>query len=156
MEFKLNFELNRKRITISGIAGLLILFAVFSLPNLLAASLDQRQAERWIRQYLKKQVSDYYMSDVAKSSMRLPDRAMAERWESDINNIDSINFSSLEIKHFLVAPPTATSRIYVARVVLQDPDGNEEIRYFSLSAENRFFDFFWVNEHSRWMWTFSF
>jgi phage-related protein len=150
-----NIILNRKAVAASGITGLVLLFAIFSLPNLLAASLGPKQAEKWIRQYLKQHTMGSNMEQLKAAGLNTPDEQIAKRWQADLNHIDQMEFISIEIRHFLVAPPTSSTRIFMVKAVIRDSDKNENIRYFSLSASNRFFDFFWVNEHSKWKWFLS-
>jgi hypothetical protein len=150
-----NIILSRRKIIATGIAGLVLLFAVFSLPNLLAASLKPQQAEKWIRHYLKQNAMGKNMQDLKAAGQNSPDLRTASKWEKDLNRIEQMEFISIEIRHFLVAPPTSSTRIYLVKTVIRDSDKNEKTRYFSLSARNRFFDFFWVNEHSKWKWFFS-
>lgn len=156
MKFYFNLTITPKGIAITGVGVLLLLIALFSLPNLLAESLEPGRAEQWIRSYLKKGAGIQHREALAATGKNVPDRAMAEQWQADYQRIDQTEFLSVEVKHFLVAPPGASSRIFVARVVLKEPDADPQTRYFSLSAENNLFDFFWVNEHGRLMWTFAF
>lgn len=104
---------------------------------------------------MKKERASLLMARLEGEGMRLPDRQEAEQLETDLKKLKTIPFKSIEIKHFLFAPPTSATRIFTAKVVLDDGNNNSP-RYFSLSAENNIFDFFWVNEQSRWMWYFSF
>jgi hypothetical protein len=151
----LNIILNRKILVISSFISLIILIVIFSLPNLLAASLEPKQAEDWIRIYLKKKVSAEYVEQVKNSGLNLPSTELAERWQNDIKNIEDMDFESLEIRHFLIAPPTSSTRIYVVKAIIMGLNDKKHTRYFSLTARNRYFDFFWVSEHSKWMWLFS-
>jgi len=149
-------RLSRRGITAVGVAGILLLIAVFSLPNLLAARLDKKTAEKWIRQYLVKQAVQRNSDKLIEQGSTVPDFNTSLNWEKEIQQIQKMEFDSLEIKHFLVAPPTSSKRIYMTRVVMRDSEDVIRTRYFSLSAQNRFFDFFWVNEQSAWMWYLSF
>ena len=82
--------------------------------------------------------------------------AAGQRLKNDLQKIDHIPFVSLEIGHLIFVPTFITSsRVYVAKAVFRDEDGAERTRYFSLTARNNFFDFFWVNEHSRLIWWFT-
>ena len=146
---------NRKKVTAAGIAGLVLLFAIFSLPNLLAPSLEPEQAEKWIRHYLKQHAMGRHMEQLKAAGLNTPNAEIAKLWQADLNRIEQMEFISLEIRHFLISPPTSSTRIFMVKAVIRDLDKNENIRYFSLSARNRFFDFFWVNEHSKWKWFFS-
>jgi len=149
-------RLSRRGITAVGVAGILLLIAVFSLPNLLAGRLDKKTAEKWIRQYLVKQAVQRNSDKLIEQGSTVPDFNTSLNWEKEIQQIQKMEFDSLEIKHFLVAPPTSSKRIYMTRVVMRDSEDVIRTRYFSLSAQNRFFDFFWVNEQSAWMWYLSF
>lgn len=155
MKIGTGIVISRKGFIASGIAGLILLFAVFTLPNLLAPSLQPKQAEKWIRQYLKQYAMGKNIEQLKAGGQTSPDLKTSLKWERDLNRIDRMEFISLEIRHFLVAPPTSSTRIFMVKTVIRDSDKNENIRYFSLSARNRFFDFFWVNEHSKWKWFFS-
>lgn len=148
--------INSRIIIVISLSGLIMFFVIFSLPNLLVASLEPDQAEKWIRHYLKKRLSYAYLDQLRNSGLSLPGRELAEQWGNDLRSADIIVFESLEIRHFLLAPPTASTRIYMVKVVLKGSNDERNTRYFSLTAKNRFFDFFWVNEHSKWMWKFSF
>jgi len=43
----------------------------------------------------------------------------------------------------------------MVKVDLNGSNDERNTRYLSLTAKNRSFDFFWVNEHSKWMWKYS-
>lgn len=72
----------------------------------------------------------------------MPDSNTSLKWEKEIQQIQEMEFDSLEIKHFLVAPPTSSKRIYMAKVVMRDSENVISTSYFSLSAQNWFFNFF--------------
>lgn len=156
MGIRLDILLNRKILVFSSLSGLVLFIALFSLPNLFAASLKPEQAERWIRHYLKMKLAQEYVEQVKKSGFNPPDAVLAEQWNKDIRKSENVVFESIEVSHFLIAPPTSSTRIYVVKTVIKGKDEQRKTRYFSLTSKNRFFDFFWVNEHSRWMWLFSF
>ncbi|MBT5632027.1 MAG: hypothetical protein HOJ13_04795 [Nitrospina sp.] len=124
------------------------------LPSLLAPVMSSVEAEKWIRQYLKKERASMQIESLSMQGRLLPDRQEAEKLEADLRKIETNPFRSIEVKHFLIAPPTSSSRIFLAKVVLDD-GSNDIVRYFSLSAKNNIFDFFWVNEQAQWMWYFS-
>jgi hypothetical protein len=155
MRFSLNIVSSRWKITFWGIAGVIVLLAIFSIPNLMAESLDPVRAEDWIRSYLKQQAMNRRMEDLRIEGISSPNAPLARKWKTDLVNVDRMQFVSLEIKHFLIAPPGSTTRIFVAKTVIRQAGKEDQTRYFSLSARNRAFDFFWVNEHSQWMWMFS-
>ncbi len=96
------------------------------------------------------------MQKLKAAGQSVPDYSTASKWEKELTDINQMEFVSIEIRHFLIAPPTSSTRIFMVKAVMRDADKNESTRYFSLSARNRFFDFFWVNEHSRWKWLLSF
>lgn len=156
MVLRFNLTITPKGIAITGMGALLLLMALFSLPNLLAESLEPARAEQWIRGYLKKEAGARHREALLAAGGTVPDRPMAEQWQAEYRRIDQTQFLSLEVKHFLVAPPGAISRIFVAKAVMQVPDADPQTRFFSLSAESNLFDFFWVNEQNRLMWAFSF
>ena len=86
-----------------------------------------------------------HMEQLKAAGLNTPDAKIAKRWQTDLNRIEQMEFISTEIRHFLVAPPTSSTRIFMVKAVIRDTNKNENIRYFSLSARNRFFDFFWLN-----------
>lgn len=45
--------------------------------------------------------------------MSVPDSMVAERWKNELHETESIAFKSLEIRHFLVALLTFSTRIYM-------------------------------------------
>ena len=156
VKFRLSMNRSRQTVIISGLAGLAIIILLFSIPFLFAASLDADQARHWILDYLKKEVALQHVQDLRSSGLSLPTQEMAERWKSEMDEISQIKFLSLDIKKFILVPSFITSsRMYTVRVDLQRPNRKKETRYFSLSARNNLFDFFWVTEQSRWMWFFS-
>ncbi|KMP10677.1 hypothetical protein UZ36_06930 [Candidatus Nitromaritima sp. SCGC AAA799-C22] len=136
--------------------GLIALTAILSIPYLLAPSLSPEAAKKWIRLYLRNQFMTGQKENLRIAEQNLPDRQKARTWETELRRLERIEFKSVEIKQFLMAPPSTSTRIYVARVVIGDSKGQDNARYFSLSARNNIFDFFWVNEHSKIMWWFSF
>lgn len=155
MRFDSTLNLNRKGLMASSLGGLILLFTIFSLPTLLAASLEPDQAEKGIRYYLKHDAMAEHLEQLKVAGLNSPNRKIAERWENDLKYIEQMEFISLEIRHFLFAPPTSSTRIFMVKAVLRDTENHERVCYFSLSARNRFFDFFWVNEHSKWKCFFS-
>lgn len=155
MTFQLNLKLNRRTITVSGIAGLIMLFCIFSLPSFFAASLDAGRAQKEIRHYLKWQMSFQRMRDLQAAGLSSPDAETAKAWQADFEYIDQLEFVSVRVGHFLFVPPFTSSRMFVVKVVLRDTKQQHQTRYFSLSARNKFFDVFWVAEQSRWMWVLS-
>ena len=154
MPFKFKIRSKSKVYIFSGFFGLVVLILIFILPTLFAPSLSPDEAEKWIRQYLKKEQTSLHMERLKTKGKSLPDRQEAEQLKADLIKLEAVPFKSIEIKSFLFAPPGSSTRIFIAKVVLDDGSSNVP-RYFSLSAENNFFNFFWVNEHSGWMWYFS-
>jgi hypothetical protein len=155
MTFRLDFRLDRRTITVTGSGGLLLLFCIFSLPSFFAASLDPQRAEKDIRQHLKWQLSSRYMADLRAAGLGSPDVETATRLKADYEYINRLEFASVQIRHFIFVPPFTSSRLFVVKAVLRDAKHREQIRYFSFSARNKFFDFFWVAEQSRFMWLLS-
>ncbi len=92
------------------------------------------------------------MDELRASGSTLPDAGTARRWKEDLERLDRIDLRSVEVRHFLLVPPFTISRMFVVKAVFQDGNGEKRTRCFSLSAESRFFDFFWVSEQASWVW----
>ncbi|NIW71820.1 hypothetical protein GWN15_23585 [candidate division KSB1 bacterium] len=138
----------------SGLLGLFMLAGLFYLPNLLAPSLSAKEAEKWIRRHLKEEITLSRIERFKESENGRKAKKEAENLQIELKKLETVPFKSVEVGHFLFPPPGSSTRIYVVKVVIGD--GSQGVpRFFSLSAENNMFDFFWVNEHSRWMWFFS-
>lgn len=156
VKFRLILGSSRQTVIVSGLAGLAAVILLFSIPFLFAAALDAERAKHWILYYLKKEAAQQHSRELQSSGLNLPTQEMAERWKAEMDEISQIEFLSLDIKKFIFVPTLITSsRMYAVRVDLQRPNRKSETRYFSLSAKNNLFDFFWVTEQSRWMWFFS-
>jgi len=135
---------------------LVVMLAILSIPSLFAASLDSGTAQKWVHRQLKANLATRLIEDMKAAGLQAPDRDMAERWDREFKQFERMEFVSVEVKHFIFVPTLITSsRMFVAKAVLRPENGKEVTRYFSLSAQNNFFDFFWVAEQSRWMWWFS-
>ncbi len=132
-----------------------MLVIIFSLPSFFAASLEPARAEKGIRQHLRQQLSSRYMTDLKAAGLSSPDFETATRWKAGYDDIDRLEFVSVQIKHFMLVPPFTSSRLFVVKAVIRDSQQRQQIRYFSFSARNKFFDFFWVAEQSRFMWILS-
>ncbi len=156
MTSRLELVFTRKAVAFSGVAALALIAALAVLPNLMAESLEPERAAQWIRHHLKQLASAQQMAALAAEQRATPNRADAKRWREALLAADHTEFVAVEVKHFLVAPPGSSRRIFVARVITQEGGKTLRTRYFSLSAENNAFDFFWVREQSRWMWLLSF
>ena len=120
MRFDSTLNLNRKGLMASSLGGLILLFTIFSLPTLLAASLEPDQAEKGIRYYLKHDAMAEHLEQLKVAGLNSPNRKIAERWENDLKYIEQMEFISLEIRHFLFAPPTSSTRIFMVKAVLRD------------------------------------
>lgn len=156
MRFRLNVGSGRRTLVFSGVGGLGLLLALFIVPALLAPSLDAMRAEEGIRTYLVRQQTQRQLAELRARGLRVPTVAMAERWQAQMQRIRQTEFESIEVRHFLFAPPTSTTRIFVVKMLCREGGKRQSTRYFTLSAENRFFDFFWVSERSRLFWLFAF
>jgi hypothetical protein len=156
MTFSFNIKLNGKTVTIGGIAGLLLLSALLYFPSLLAISLDSELAQKEIRHHLKWKLGIRHMEEVQSAGLKSPDIEMAKRWQEQLASVDQLEFVAVEIKHLLFVPFFTTDRIFMVKIVSRDKNQQEQTRYFSLSARNKFFDFFWVAEQSRLLWMLSF
>ena len=156
VRFRLNVDAGRRTLVFGGVGGLALLLALFIGPALLAASLDPARAEKAIRTYLERQQRQHQLAELRANGLTVPTRGMAERWQGEMRRLEETTFVSTEVKHFLFAPPTSATRIFVVKALLRDGGGGERTHYFTLSAENRFFNVFWVNETSRTLWLFAF
>jgi hypothetical protein len=158
MGLRFEIEIVRKRAVIGGLGALILLICLLVLPRLFAAPLDDKRAEAEIRSFLKRQATLQNMAGLRAAGRSTPEAGAARRWQSELERLERTEFVSIEIKHLLFVPPFTSSRFYVARATLRDPRDPErvdEVRFFSLSADNHFFDFFWVSEQSRLMWLLS-
>lgn len=147
--------IGRGKIVFMGLGGFILISALLSLPTFFAETLDAERAEEWIRKYLKKEVTNRFTHVLKNDGSNPSDVEAAQRLKDDMDRIDQTVFISVKVNRFLFTPPFTTRRMFVVKAVLRSSEGTEETRFFTLSAENRFFDFFWVNEYSRWMWFFS-
>jgi hypothetical protein len=104
---------------------------------------------------MKQKLMSEHMEYLKTAGLRTPNAEVAERWKAQLQQIEQVELISMKIRHFLVAPPFSSTRIFVVKTVIHNTEKQQQPRYFSLSARNRFFNFFWVNEHSKWIWLFS-
>lgn len=128
---------------------------IFSLPSFFAASLEPARAEKEIRHYLRSQLSSRFIREIQKAGLSSPDFEMSARLQAGYKYIDQLKFVSVEVDHFLFVPPFTSHRLFVVKAVICDASQREQTRYFSFSARNKFFDFFWVTEQSRFIWMLS-
>jgi hypothetical protein len=138
-----------------GIVLLMVILAILSAPSFLAISLDRERAQQEILHYLKWQAGTQLMAEVRATGLRAPNEEQANRWKERAAAIDHLEFVSVEIRHFLFVPPSASSRMFMVKVVSRDPNQKEQTRYFSLSSRNKFFNVFLVAEQTRLMWLMS-
>ncbi len=155
MAFQVHLRLNRKTVTLRGAIGLIVLLGILLVPQLLAAKLTVERAESEIRKYLRFQTGQSQMAELRASGLDVPDAHTASRWKADFDRLDRLEFVSLKVRRSLLTSPLSSSRVFVAKATLRKPDRSGETRYFSLRADSRLFDFFWVVERSRWAWFFS-
>jgi len=155
IHFSFEIKSSRRKIAISGVAGLLILLAFLSLPSLLAQSLDVNRAEQEVRQYLKRQLGDQQMAELRSANLNMPDSAMASRWYDQHKRIENLEFVSVQVGR-LPYLPFSSSRMFVVKAVLRDVDNSEHTRYFSLSARSKLYHVFWVTEQSSLLWLLTF
>jgi hypothetical protein len=156
MQFTLSLNFNRSTIIFSGLLGFILLIAFFSIPQLFAESLDSDRAKDWIQRHLKTKIALRHMEEMKAAGAKSPDKSMAERLNAELEQFKRMQFVSVEVKQFLFVPTLITSsRMFVVKAVLRLDNKTEETHYFSLSARNNLFDFFWVAEQSQWMWYFS-
>lgn len=156
LKFNLIINMKQKTVLISGLGGLALLFFIFSVPSFFAASLNPDQAREWILSYLKKELASQHLQELQSSRLSIPTYETAERWKSEIDEINQIKFESIKIKQFIFVPTIITSsRIFIVKVEYMDAHHHRETRYYSLSAKNNLADFFWVREQSRLMWFLS-
>ena len=156
MTLRFELRLSRGTIAVSGIAGLVVMLGILSLPSFFAASLDAMRAEHEIRFYLKRQLSSQLMADMQAAGVSAPDAATAARWQAGYERIDRLEFASLKVRRFIFVPPFTSHRLFVVRAVIREGKQGDRARYFSFSARNKFFDVFWVAEQSKLMWLLSF
>ncbi|MDA0691020.1 MAG: hypothetical protein O3A78_02770 [Nitrospinae bacterium] len=156
MQFTFSLNFNRSTILFSGLLGLILMVAFFSIPQIFADSLDSERAKDWIRRHLKTNIALRHMQEMKAAGLKSPDKNMAERLNAELEQFERTQFISVEVKHFLFVPTLITSsRMFVVKTVLRPENKKEETLYFSMSARNNLFDFFWVAEQSQWMWYFS-
>lgn len=155
MAFHLRLTLNRKTITLSGVVGLIVLIGFLCLPLLFAPRLSAKRAEVEIRKCLRFQTGQSQMAQLKASGLNVPDANMASRWKADFDRLDRLEFVSLKIKRSLFSSPLSSSRVFVVKVTLREPEETSQTRYFSLSADSKLFDFFWTVERPRWVWFFA-
>jgi hypothetical protein len=153
--FRFNIKTNRKTITIGGLAGLVLMLGIFSLPALFAASLSPERAKQEIRQHMKWQLGLRQMAEIRSAGLTSPDPEIARHWKEQFYYIDQLEFESVDVRHFLFVPPFTSHRMFIAKIVIRDAKQRQETRYFSLSARNRFYGVFWVAEQARLMWLLS-
>ena len=135
-----------------GWSGIILLIGVFGLPYVFSASLDPSLSEKEIRRYLAWRMTQDQMSVLQVGGRKLPDRAMALKWEEQHGKLDALEFVTLEIKRAWLRVPFRRRTNFVVRAVTRDEDGTERTRYYWFYRANpAALD---VRESSEFSWRF--
>jgi hypothetical protein len=155
MGLSLRLRAGRRGLVLRGLAALALLLALVAFLQLLVAPLDEERARTEIRAYLERMLTADQLAELETTGRAAPDSAMARRWQAERERLNRLELAEVSVRRFVLSPPLIASPLYVARVVACDPDGGSRVRCFSLHAESRVSDFFWVNERPRWLWWLS-
>ncbi len=149
---KFSMHMAGGRWAFSGLGSLVVIVLIFLLPNLLAAPLDEERAEKELRSYLLRQLTQNQLMQMKASNLTAPDMAMATQWADDRRAHDGLLVESLKVRTSLLTPPFVSSRVYLVKADLLFPDQEPETRVWAMSVESRLSDFFWVAERPGWLW----
>lgn len=155
MRLHFSLTLSPHGIRFKGLLALIVMMGIFTLPHLFASTLDEEKAVKEIRRYIQQQHANQLLEEVEASGRESPDFPIAQRWEEQSTRTKQTEFLSVDINHFVFVPPFTSSRMFVVKAVIRFEEEPEETRYFTLSTRSRFFEVFWVSEHSWIFWLFS-
>jgi len=148
-------RLNRlpKSLTITGygLAGILLLGAVILVFYLVSSphSLDEKEATRLIRLYLKYRLSESYAQLYKNGHV---DTQAANRFLEEVNKVDRLRLVSVEVGRLF--PDYIFSEwgpTFYAKAVIREDNGKIVTRYFDLGTGDLV-----VGESSRFLWLFVF
>ena len=133
-----------------ALPGIFLLTVVLILLYVLTPSLGIEDAQKRVRLYLQRELSQEHSAMLKKQGIRLPEYDMAEQWTKEINRINNLKFVSVAMKRPL--PDILfgfESPAYVVQVIFLDENQQHNLRYFWLSWDGI------DRETSKLIWFFS-
>ncbi len=130
MKFRTRIVFRRWTITVSGVSGIILLLGILALPYLLDGSLEPEEAEEGIRLYLLGEVSGQYLAELEDSGGTDPDREIAQRWKERHDQVENMEFVSVEVKRTIIPPHLRRGTDFVVKAVIRDQEQHTETRYF--------------------------
>lgn len=115
-------------ITFRGWSAVAVLLGILVVPQLLARSLEQSEAEALVRQELIAAVTSDMLAGRSDGDP-LPDAATTGRWVSELERARRVRFRSVEIRRALLVPPFRRRTNFVVKVTVE---GEATPRYFWL------------------------
>jgi len=131
-------------------AGVFIFTGLFVLLYHLTPSLSTEDAEKRVRLFLQRELSQKHMSVLKASGKKIPDPNMARQWQKEIRDIKSIKFGSVVVKRFI--PEILLSEGVpdsIVKVTVLNNYQKPDCRYFWLSRDGM------DRETSGLVWFFS-
>ena len=137
------------RITGYGLSGIFLLIVVISASYFASGtrSLDEKEATRLIRLYLKHRGTESYAKLYKNGHV---DTQAANRFLEEVNKVDRLRLESVEVGRLL--PNYIFSDwgpTFYAKAVIRKDDGRKVTRYFNLGTGDLV-----VGEASRFVWLF--
>ncbi len=127
----------QKVLFFTGISLVLFFLLLIAVAASLRSALVPKHPEKRIRMILGRELSRQHMAALKKSGRRLPDRDTARKWERQMERIQAMVFTSIELKSPIPDLINPDQPCFVARVVILEDDKPEKIRYFWLSWDGR-------------------
>ena len=141
---------DRYTLSFTGWRGALVLTLLLGVLVSLSLRyrLDETQAEKLVRHYLKHEAAQQAIKDLHGSREQM--QAVGERYQEEVRRIDRLEFTEVKIgrlppDYFLPRRP-----MFLARVAMREPGGPVELRYFNLgrgimvTGESSAATWFWV------------
>lgn len=136
MKLQFDVTFNRGRLRVYGVGALIGIVAIFGLPYLFAARMDNDTAERLLREYLRSASSLRQMEELRQGGNETPSPEMAQRWADENRRQERIQFESIEVKRAWLVPPIRRRTNFVVRATLRDGEGAAQTRCFWFYAPN--------------------
>lgn len=131
MEIRLTLTAPPRRARLTGWIAALILVLGIAMPALLTRPLSPAEAEARIRQHLEWQEAQSLGEVLRAQGRSTPDAATASTWERRLQEVQAIEFVSVEVRRSLWVRSFRWRATTVARVVTRGRD-RDRVRIFRI------------------------
>jgi hypothetical protein len=112
---------------------------------MLSPTIGPQAAADRVRVFLTSCVTQQHQAELRESGQRMPDTAMAERWQEELRRVHDTEFLSVDVRRplpdYLSVRPS-----FVVRIVLRQQGGPPQTRYYWLGRTTL------GAETSKWVW----